>query len=139
MDKKEISGDVQELLAREKGLIEGELCYQIVGAAMDVHNTLGPGFLEKVYENALMVAFRQSGVAAIQQAGVEVSYRGELVGLYLADILVEHRVILELKVVEAINDIHRAQAINYLKATGLRLAIIINFAGKKLQWERIVL
>jgi len=120
-------------------LIEKDLSYQIIGAAMEVHNTLGAGFLEKVYENALAIALRQRGLHCQQQAPINVYYQGEVVGEYCADTLVEEAVILELKVVDSLSDIHRAQAINYLKATGLRLAILLNFAKPRLERERIVL
>jgi GxxExxY protein len=106
---------------------------------MYVHNTLGPGFLEKVYENALAVALRDIGVVYEQQVPINVFFRGEVVGVYVADILAEGRAILELKAVEKITDIHRAQTMNYLRATGIKLAIIINFANPKLAWERIVM
>jgi len=119
-------------------IIHKELAYEIMGAAFEVHNTLGAGSFGKVYENALMIALRKRGMKCQQQAPIQVTYEGEVVGEYFADILVNDSVILELKTVDAIADIHRAQAINYLKATGLRLAIIINFAKPKLEYERIV-
>ena len=119
-------------------IIHKELAYEIMGAAFDVHNTLGAGFLEKVYENALMIALRKRGLKCRQQAPIQVTYEGEVVGEYFADILVNDSVILELKAVESLTNIHRAQAINYLKATGYRLVILINFAKPKLDYERIV-
>ena len=106
---------------------------------MEVHNALGSGFLEKVYENALVIALGKRGLRCQQQAPIKVHYEGQVVGDYLADILVEDSVIIELKVAEALNDIHRAQAINYLRETGLNLVLLINFAKPKLEWERIVL
>ena len=119
-------------------IIHKELSYEIMGAAFEVHNALGAGFLEKVYENALMIALRKRGMKCQQQAPIQVTYEGEVVGEYFADILVNDSVILELKTVEALTNVHRAQAINYLKATGFRLAILINFAKPKLEYERIV-
>ncbi len=106
---------------------------------MDVHNALGSGFLEKVYENALIIALRKRGLGCQQQARIEVRYEEQVVGDYSADILVEDVVIIELKAVHALNDIHRAQAINYLRATGSHLVLLINFGKPKLEWERIVL
>jgi GxxExxY protein len=120
-------------------LIHGELAYEVVGAAMEVHRTLGPGFLEKVYENALGVALKHRGIEFVQQAPISVVFQGEIVGVYLADILVEGSVIVELKAIDCITDVHRAQVMNYLKATGLRLALIMNFANRKLEWELIVM
>ena len=122
----------------DRKIIHKKLAYDIMAAAFEVHNTLGAGFLEKVYENALMIALRKRRMKCQQQAPIKVTYEGEVVGEYFADILVNDTVILELKTVQAITDVHRAQAINYLKATGLRLVIIINFAKPKLEYERIV-
>ena len=115
-----------------------DLSYKIVGLAMEVHNKLGYGFLEKVYEKAMMVLLRREGIQATQQAPITVRFEGEVIGDYYADILVEDKIILELKVVEKIANIHRAQALNYLKATGLRLAILLNFGKERLQYERSV-
>ncbi len=105
---------------------------------MEVHNKLKHGFLENVYENAMMVLFRREGINAKQQASIKVYFECEIVGDYFADILVDDKIILELKAVKDITDIHRAQVINYLKATGLRLAIILNFGKEQLEFERLV-
>jgi GxxExxY protein len=142
MNTDELGVELEEILVRERGFLYGDLTYSVIGAAMNVHSTLGPGFLEKVYERALVVALGEAGIEAVPQAPVPVHYHGVLVGDYYADILVAGTVILELKTVDAISDVHsdvhRAQVINYLKATGLKVALLINFAGPKLQWERIV-
>lgn len=118
-------------------IIYPELSYKIVGFAMDVHNSLGYGFLEKVYENSMMVLLRRAGIKAQQQAPIKVFFEGETVGDYIADILVEDIIILELKSVEKISNAHKAQALNYLKATGLRLAILLNFGKECLEYERL--
>ncbi|WP_295100222.1 GxxExxY protein [uncultured Candidatus Kuenenia sp.] len=123
----------------EDKILYKDLSYKIVGLAMQVHNKLGYGFLEKVYENALMVLFRREGIQAKQQAPITVYFEDEVVGDYYADILVEDKIMLELKSSEGIIDAHRAQTLNYLKATKLRLAIILNFGKEKLEYERIVL
>jgi len=115
-----------------------DLSYKIVGIAMRVHSKLGYGFLEKVYENALMVLFRREGIEAKQQAPITVYFEEEVVGNYYADILVEDKVILEIKSVENIIDAHIAQSLNYLKATGLRLAIILNFRKKNLNTKELL-
>jgi GxxExxY protein len=115
-----------------------DLSYKIVGLAMEVHRQLGYGFLEKVYENALMVLFRREGIQAKQQHPITVHFEGEEVGHYTVDILVEGKIILEIKSSERLVDAHRAQALNYLKATGLRLAILLNFGKRKLEYERLV-
>ncbi len=116
-----------------------ELSYKIVGIAMEVHRELGSGFLEKVYENAMMVLFEQQGITALQQAPIEVTFHDKIIGDYYADILVEGKIILELKTVSQIADIHKAQIINYLKATGIRLGMLINFGTEKLEYHRFVL
>ena len=116
-----------------------DLSYQIIGLAMEVHRKLGYGFLEKVYENSLMILFRREGIRSEQQYPIKVYFDGEVVGNYVADILIEDKIIIELKCVEKINNIHKAQALNYLKVTRMRLAIILNFAKDKLQYQRLVL
>lgn len=113
--------------------------HKIMDIVFQVHNTLGCGFLEKVYENAVCIKLNESGIRAVQQAPIKVYFEDKVVGEYFADILVEDKIVLELKCVEEISDIHRAQMINYLKATKLRLGIIINFNKPKLEYERIVL
>jgi GxxExxY protein len=120
-------------------ILHKDLSYKIVGLAMQIHSELGFGFLEKVYENSMMVLFRRENIMAKQQAPISVSFEGEIVGDYYADILIEDKIILELKAIEKITDAHKAQVLNYLKATGLKLAIIINFGKQRLEYERIVL
>jgi GxxExxY protein len=120
-------------------IVHKELSYKIVGCAMEVHSKLGSGFLEKVYENALMVLFRKEGIAAKQQTPIKVNFEGELVGEYYADILVDEKIILELKTADKIVDIHRAQILHYLRATGIKLGMILNFGNKNFEYERLVL
>jgi GxxExxY protein len=120
-------------------VIYPDLSYRIVGCALEVYRELGYGFLEKVYENALMVALQQAGVQADQQVMIEVPFRGVIVGQYTADIIVEQKVLLELKSCDDISPVHMAQTLNYLKATNLRLAIILNFTKGDLQFRRVVL
>ena len=122
----------------EEKFVHGDLAFKVVGIAMEVHRELGYGFLEKVYENALMIALRLAGIKAEQQVPIKVYFKGEIVGEYVADILIEEKIILELKAQDRINDVHRAQTLNYLKATGMRLALILNFAKESLQRERLV-
>jgi len=111
----------------------------IIGCAMKVSNTLGVGFLEKVYENELAVELRKTALVAEQQKQILVKYDGVIVGDYCADILVNGRVILELKAAKLIDEIHKAQLLNYLKATGLRVGLILNFGTPKLGIKRMVL
>ena len=96
----------------EKEILYKELSYKIIGLAMEIHSKLGYGFLEKVYENALMLLFRREVIQAKQQAPIKVYFEGEIVGEYFADILVEDKIILELKVLEKITDVHIAQVLN---------------------------
>lgn len=103
-----------------------------------VSNTLGCGFLEKVYENALAIEISESGLKCEQQKPISVSYRGIPVGDYYADILVEGQVILEIKAAKAIDESHQAQLINYLKASGIHRGLILNFGTAKLGCKRMV-
>ena len=103
------------------------LTEQIIGAAHKVHNGLGFGFLEKVYQNALMIELQQAGLSAEKEASVNVYYNGEVVGDYVADIIVERKVVLELKAVSKVVDKHEVQLVNYLKATGIEVGLLINF------------
>jgi GxxExxY protein len=116
-----------------------EQSYEIVGAAIQAWKTLGYGFLEKVYENALAIELRKRNCRVEQQKPVEVYYDGHVVGDYVADIVVNDTILLELKSAEAIADEHIAQTLNYLKATGIRLAIILNFGPEKLEHKRLVM
>jgi GxxExxY protein len=120
-------------------IIHKGLSYKIVDLAIEVHNELGCGFLEKVYENALMVLLEREGIPAKQQAPADVYFQGKVVGQYFADILVDNKLILELKTVDTIGNVHRAQVLNYLRATGLKLGLILNFAKPRLEYKRLVL
>lgn len=123
---------------KEKEIVYKDLSFKIIGLAMEVHNELGSGFLEEVYENALMVLFRREGIPAKQQLPITVYFKEEVVGEYTADIMVENKIILELKAVDRIIDAHRAQILHYLKATRYKLAILINFGKEKLESERFI-
>ena len=111
---------------------------QIIGCAYAVSNTLGIGFLEKVYKTALANELRKTGMKVQQQLPIQVWYDGIVVGDYVADLFVEDCVLLELKAVEALDNNHRAQCINYLKATGLYLCLLLNFGGKRVEIKRFV-
>jgi GxxExxY protein len=110
---------------------------KIIGCAFKVSNTLGCGFLEKVYENALAYELRKNGMQVEQQYCIQVKYDNYLVGEYFADLLVEGEVLVELKTVKAFEDAHTAQAVNYLKGTGLKLCLLINFYHPKVAIKRI--
>ena len=115
-----------------------EITEKIIGCAYDVANGLGSGFLEKVYENALRIELRHAGLAVSQQHPIPVMWRGEVAGDYYADLLVEGCVIVELKVVKSFDEIHMAQCINYLKATGLHICLLLNFGKSQVDVKRIV-
>ena len=117
-----------------------DLSDKIIGLAIEAHRTLGNGFLEKVYENALMYEFGLNGINAEQQKPINVVYKGEVIGEYFADILVENLIILELKVARVIDSIHIAQLMHYLQSTNVKVGYIINFGSPgKLEFKRIVL
>ena len=109
----------------------------IIGSAFEVSNVLGSGFLEKVYENALCLELKNKGLIAEQQKRIDVYYKDFIVGEYYADILINNDIILELKTVKSIEMIHVAQCLNYLKATGKKLGLIINFGNQKVEIKRI--
>ena len=109
-----------------------------IGCAYKVINTLGPGFLEKVYENAMAHEIDKSGLKVRQQYSIKVNYDGVIVGEYTADLFIEDQLIVELKTVKELDQTHIAQCINYLKATGKNVCLIINFSKAQLEYKRIV-
>ena len=111
----------------------------VIGAAYKVGNTLGSGFLEKVYENALAIEIRKSGLQVAQQHPINVKYESVTVGEFVADLLVQEEVLIELKAVKSLDEIHLAQCLNYLKATGLHVCLLINFGNPKVEIKRIML
>jgi GxxExxY protein len=125
--------------ADEHGLKEDKITEKVIGCAYTVSNTLGCGFLEKVYENALAHEIRKAGLKVAQQHGIQIRYDGILVGEYVADLLVEGTVLVELKAVKSLDDIHAAQCLNYLKATGIQICLLINFGRPRVEIKRIVL
>ena len=111
---------------------------KIIGACIEVSNELGSGFLESVYQKATLRALRQIGLHVAAQVPLEVIFRNEVVGEFFADILVEAKVILELKAVRALLPEHEAQLMNYLRATGIRVGLLVNYGKPRLEWKRIV-
>jgi len=124
--------------ADERRLELDQITEKIIQGAFNVSNSLGCGFLEKVYENALFHELRKMGLRVHQQAAVKVIYDGVEVGEYIADLLVEDRIIVELKAVKALDNVHVAQCMNYLKATGLSVCLLMNFAKPRVEFRRIV-
>jgi len=116
-----------------------ELTYLISAAIFEVNRVLGPGFLEKVYQNALMAELLSRGLKAEAQVPIKVSYKGKEVGEYYADIVVENLVILELKAVDSLQKIYEAQLLNYLKATGYEVGLLVNFTYPRAEIKRFVM
>jgi len=112
-----------------------ELTEQIINCAFEVHKILGAGFLEKVYLNAMLEELKSRGLKAESQRGITVRYKDNIVGEYFADIVVEDVIIIELKALDKLNDLHELQLKNYLKATGIEVGLLINF-GKSVEVKR---
>ena len=127
-DKKEVLNQPPEL---------SELTEKIIGCAYIVSNSLGCGFLEKVYGNALAHELQQKGLKVVQQKPIKIYYKDVLVGEYVADLVVEDNVLVELKAVQDLDDIHYAQCLNYLRATALGVCPLLNFGKPELQVRRI--
>jgi GxxExxY protein len=115
-----------------------EITEIIIKCVYRVANTLGNGFLEKVYENALAYDLRKTGFLVEQQKGIQVRYDGVVVGDYMADILVQNTVLVELKAVKTLDNIHVAQCLNYLKATGFKVFLLLNFGTPRVQIRRLI-
>jgi GxxExxY protein len=111
---------------------------KIIGAAFKVSNALGAGFLEKVYENALAYELTQTGMQVEQQRPIDVFYENTIVGKYFADLLVDANVIVEVKATSGLGEANLAQCLNYLKATKLRVGLVLNFGTPRLQIKRVV-
>ena len=115
-----------------------DLSYRVVGAALAVHRELGPGFIEAIYEEALVIELERRGIGVARQVSVPVVFRGVQVGLHRLDLLVEDTIVLELKAVKALHDVHFAVLNSYLRATRKRLGILLNFRGPRLTTKRIL-
>jgi GxxExxY protein len=121
------------------GLQDSDLTETVIGCAFEISKVLGAGFLEKVYERALILELTLRGVSAKAQVSFPVCYKGQYVGEYLADLVVEQKLIVELKCVDRFASEHLAQCINYLKASRLRVALLINFQRPRVEWKRVIL
>ena len=118
-------------------MVVDDITEQVIGACFEVSNELGVGFLESVYEKALLIALLNKGLKAKRQVPVKVFFRDQCVGDFFADIVVEDELILELKVVKSLSPEHLAQGINYLRATGFKTALLINFGNRKVEYRRL--
>ena len=119
-------------------LLHSQLTEKIIGIFFDVYNELGPGFLEAVYRNAMCIELKKAGLSVEAEAPVNVMFRGEVVGEYRADILVNEVVVLELKTARAIDRVHQAQLMNYLRATKIEIGLLLNF-GDKPEFKRLAM
>ncbi len=131
--------DIEPLMDADARRLELDaITEKVIGCAYTVGNELGHGFLEKVYENALAHELRRAKLNVEQQHPIAVHYDTVLVGDYIADLLVEDSVLVELKAINALDEIHRVQCLNYLKATGLSVCLLINFGKSKVEVKRVV-
>ncbi len=115
-----------------------EITKIIIGASFEIWNELGYGFLEKVYENAMMVELGIRDVHVIQQTEIDVSYKNRIVGHYVPDLFVEKKVIVELKAEKTYKSKHEAQLLNYLKASGIQIGLLLNFGENKVEFKRMI-
>ena len=122
----------------DEKIIEKELVYKINSCVFEVYRELGHGFLERVYEKALLIEFNSQRLKAQAQVPIQVHFKGEIVGDYYADLVVEDKVIIELKAQEHLNKAHEAQLLNYLKATKIEVGLLVNFAYPKATVKRFV-
>ena len=123
-----------------KNIVYKEESYSIIGACMEVHSELGCGFLESVYQEALEITFNEYRIPFIKEAEININFKNKVLDKkYYADFICYNKIILELKAVSALTEIHEAQVFNYLKATGYKLGILVNFGEKSLVYKRIVI
>jgi GxxExxY protein len=140
MDKEDKPELLKSLLESNDSIAEiNKITEIIIGYAYKVANALGCGFLEKVYENALAYEIRKHNLEVKQQESIKVYYEDTEVGFYEADLWVENKVLVELKAVKNLDDVHRAQCLNYLKATKVKICLLINFGNPKVEIKRIAL
>ncbi len=118
--------------------MQNTLSQRVISCAFEVSNRLGAGFLEAVYENALCIELRTKGISYEQQKPIEVFYREQLVGNYVADLVIEDKLLIELKALSGFTRQHEAQIMNYLKATGIKVGLLLNFGTPKVGIRRIV-
>ena len=128
-----------ESLLRDVSLPHAALVYSIVGSAIEVLRGIGHGLHEKPYENALVVEFGIRNLGLEQQRSFEISYKGVRVGQFIPDLLVGNAVVVDAKVIERITNVERGQMLNYLRITGMKVGVILNFHKPRLEWERIIL
>lgn len=134
----QMNTDETQILTATKDYSLQPITQQIIGAAFEVHNVLGFGFLEKVYQRAMQVELQQRGIRVELEPKLQVQFKGVIVGDYAADLLVADKVIIELKTDPAYQTIHEAQLLNELRGTGIRLGYLINFGRERVEYKRMV-
>jgi GxxExxY protein len=132
-----LGGDVGVSAAFDVTEFDG-ISEKAIGAGIQVSNDLGAGFAEKVYENAMIIRLRHAGLSVQQQVRFKVMYEGQCIGDYVADMVIDGKVLVELKAVETLDKAHVAQCLNYLRVSGLRVCLLFNFGRPRLQWKRLV-
>jgi GxxExxY protein len=120
-------------------IIYADLSYEIMGAIFEVHKELGPGFIESIYEKALIEELTKRGIKVETQKVIDISYKDKKVGVHRLDLIVEDKVVIELKTVERFSIHHKAQLTSYLKASGYKLGILVNFSKSKIEYQRVVI
>ena len=115
-----------------------ELTAKIIGSAMEVHKALGNGFQELIYQRALNIEFRKSNISAVREVEMPIHYKGENIGTRRVDFLIEDKISVEIKSITKLEDVHLAQAINYLEAYDLEIGLLINFGSKSLEFKRLI-
>lgn len=121
-----------------KEVLYADLSYKVMQAVFEVHNRLGPGFTEDIYESALAIELESQGIPFERQKQIQIYYKDHFVGTYRLDMVIDQKIILELKAVSVINEVYKAQLRSYLCATGLKLGILINFGTERVEPKRIV-
>ena len=116
-----------------------ELFYKVNGAIFEVNRVLGAGFLEAIYENALQIEMRNRGLEVENQVSLNVEYKGTIIGEYRADLIIEDQLIIEVKAIKALLDVHTAQLLNYLKSTGMKYRVLVNFTHPKADIKRFII
>jgi len=127
---------MNKMIRMEEAPKQYDLCGQVIGAAMKVHSALGPGFLESVYQNALIWELRKGGFKAETERPITVRYDRQIVGAFTADLLVNDKLMVELKVALAIAKVYEVQLVNYLVATGLDEGLLLNFGTERLEFKK---
>jgi len=126
------------MIANRANIVYPDLSYKIMGAIFEVHKELGPGFLESVYEKALVEELLRNGLNVETQKSINLTYKDKRIGLHRLDLVVEDKVVVELKTAERFSVHHRAQLTSYLKASGYKLGILVNFSKSKVEYQRVL-